>query len=512
MSSEFVSSFGSTISAGSGGVGDAGGGIGKGSDAAAGSTCEITRVMLHGKHLIKKHLRAELKGQGKYERLFKKEFEIGFNLDHSAFPRYIEEGEDETGPYFIMEYIDGETLTDFLANNPSYFKVRRNADKFVSQLLDGMDYLHSKRVVHCDLKPDNVMLTTRGKELKIIDLGYCSCDEYDGHGRTPAFAAPEQVENKKVDERTDVYLIGNLLETALGDNYGIYNKVISKCLRPDKADRFQSVSEIKDYIKQSNNRKKIALAAARMLIFVALIASAFLIGKGISQEKETAQEIVASNAAKAGGESSEALAAPDRQTASQTEVSSSEAAPTSGNPLSSDAAPSSGNALLSDAASSSGVSSSDATLSSGVAEAVGGSVPSSSASEKSESASGNQQQVASSESPKASSSSSNRQSQKMSPTERAKQKMKAGIDAAFAATLEKYKNPKLDSQEEQYHLDDREFGDRVEKVNAEIFAEFPDADAAAIGKFYMEYCTALLATVVPARMQRKSFRDQEEFP
>jgi len=90
--------------------------------------------------------------------------------------------------------------------------------------------------------------------------------------------------------------------------------------------------------------------------------------------------------------------------------------------------------------------------------------------------------------------------------------MKAGIDAAFAATLEKYKNPKLDSEEEQYLLDDREFGDRVEKVNAEIFAEFPDADAAALGKFYMDYCTALLATVVPARMQRKSFRDQEEFP
>jgi len=65
-----------------------------------------------------------------------------------------------------MEYVDGQSLSQRLATDPDYFRKRKNADKFVRQLLDAVSYLHSHQVLHLDLKPDNILLNPLGGALQ----------------------------------------------------------------------------------------------------------------------------------------------------------------------------------------------------------------------------------------------------------------------------------------------------------------------------------------------------------
>ena len=76
--------------------------------------------------------------------------------------RYISLDNDS----ILMEYVDGQSLSQRLATDPDYFRKRKNADKFVRQLLDAVSYLHSHQVLHLDLKPDNILLNPLGGALQ----------------------------------------------------------------------------------------------------------------------------------------------------------------------------------------------------------------------------------------------------------------------------------------------------------------------------------------------------------
>jgi serine/threonine protein kinase len=153
--------------------------------------------------------------------------------------RYISLDDDS----ILMEYVDGESLSQLLATHPDYFRKQKNADKFVRQLLDAVGYLHSHQVLHLDLKPDNILLTRINGDVKLIDLGCCYTDSFpDTTGHTDAFAAPEQLTGEVVDVRTDIYAIGKILECL--PDHTIYNKVIARCTAEDPSDRYQSVEEI----------------------------------------------------------------------------------------------------------------------------------------------------------------------------------------------------------------------------------------------------------------------------
>ena len=204
-----------------------------------GATCDTFRVKLYGKLHFLKRQKPEFANDIRYQEAFRKEFETGYRLEHPNLVRYISQTDDG----ILMEYIDGETLTQYLANHPDYFKDRNHTDKFLRQLLDVVGYLHSHQVLHLDLKPDNILLTRINKDIKLVDLGCCYTDTFtDTQGRTNRYAAPEQLAGEKPDARTDIYAIGKILEL-LPTSY-IYNKVVARCTAPDPSDRYQSVEEI----------------------------------------------------------------------------------------------------------------------------------------------------------------------------------------------------------------------------------------------------------------------------
>ena len=245
-----------------------------------GATCDTFRVKLYGKLHFLKRLKAEYAGDIRYREALRKEFETGYQLEHPNLVRYL--SLDKNG--ILMEYVDGETLSQRLTKNPDYFNEQKHTDKFVRQLLGVLGYLHSHQVLHLDLKPENILLTHINDDVKLIDLGFCRTDTFvDTQGYTSGFAAPEQLSGGEVDVRTDIYAFGKIL--ALLPNHSLYNKVIARCTAENPSARYQSIDEI---LYDINHRRRYFLYAAAFAAIVAVLA----IGIALLTHREVAAPVI----------------------------------------------------------------------------------------------------------------------------------------------------------------------------------------------------------------------------
>ena len=245
-----------------------------------GATCDTFRVKVYGKLHFLKRLKAEYAGDIRYQEALRKEFETGYRLEHPNLVRYLSLDKDS----ILMEYVDGETLSQRLTKNPDYFNGQKHTEKFVRQLLDVLVYLHSHQVLHLDLKPDNILLTHINNDVKLIDLGFCYTDTFaDTQGHTNAFAAPEQKEGGAVDVRSDIYAFGRILEL-LPDHF-LYNKVIARCTAENPSARYQSIDEI---LYDINHRRRYFLYAAAFAAIVAVLA----IGIALLTHRQTAAPMI----------------------------------------------------------------------------------------------------------------------------------------------------------------------------------------------------------------------------
>jgi len=206
-----------------------------------GATCDTFRVKIYGKLHFLKRLKPLYAADIRYQEAIRKEFETGYRLEHPNIVRYISFSDDG----ILMEYVDGETLSQRLSSHPEYFESKKNTEKFLRQLLNAVGYLHSHQVLHLDLKPDNILLTRINDDVKIIDLGCCYTDGFvDTHGFTESFAAPEQLSiiHSPLSIRTDVYAIGKIME--LLPHHHLYSKVIGKCTAQLPENRYQSIADL----------------------------------------------------------------------------------------------------------------------------------------------------------------------------------------------------------------------------------------------------------------------------
>ena len=220
-----------------------------------GATCDTFRTRMYGKMLFVKRLKPEYAADIKYLAAMRKEFEVGFGMEHPNLARYVSFNENE----IYVEYIDGETLTEKLKNDKEYFCKRKNCNKFITQLLSAVQYLHSHQTLHLDIKPDNIMLTRINNDVKLIDLGFCYTDIHNNTtGHTRHYCSPEQENGEETDERSDIYTIGRIIE--LLPNSQRYSKVIARCTATDKRERYQKIEEIKLPRSRKENAKMVLLA------------------------------------------------------------------------------------------------------------------------------------------------------------------------------------------------------------------------------------------------------------
>lgn len=254
-----------------------------------GATCDTFRVKLYGKLHFQKRLKAEYAGDIRYQEALRKEFETGYRLEHPNLVRYLSLDKDS----ILMEYVDGETLSQRLARTPDYFNEQKHTEKFVRQLLSALQYLHNHQVLHLDLKPDNILLTHINDDVKLIDLGFCYTDAFvDTQGHTNAFAAPEQKAGGEVDVRSDIYAFGKILE--LLPNHSLYNKVIARCTADRPADRYQSVGEI---LHDILHKRRYFLWVTVIVLLAALFAAGLALLTHQKNESAVIEEIVADSVA-----------------------------------------------------------------------------------------------------------------------------------------------------------------------------------------------------------------------
>ncbi|MBQ9144456.1 MAG: protein kinase, partial [Paludibacteraceae bacterium] len=127
----------------------------------------------YGKRYVLKGLSADCQSLTDMLLLQQKEFSLGITLSHPNIAEtYSLEEVADCGRCIVMEYVDGITLAEWLATNPSHSARQR----VMLQLLDALEYIHSLQLVHHDLKSSNILITRNGQNVKLIDFGLSELD------------------------------------------------------------------------------------------------------------------------------------------------------------------------------------------------------------------------------------------------------------------------------------------------------------------------------------------------
>ena len=127
----------------------------------------------YGRRFVLKGLTPETASLTDYRLQQEQEFQLGIQLVHpNIAATYSLEEIDGVGRCIVQEWIDGMTLGEWLRTKPS--KAARK--RVFSQLLDALEYIHSLQLVHHDLKPDNILITRNGANVKLIDFGLSATD------------------------------------------------------------------------------------------------------------------------------------------------------------------------------------------------------------------------------------------------------------------------------------------------------------------------------------------------
>lgn len=231
------------------------------------SYCDIWRADKDGRFRIYKALKSEYAGDQVYERLLRKEFEIGYSLDHPNICEYYAfVNLPPLGNCIEMEWIDGCSLDSLL---PRGAVGKTLAVKIINETCDALSYMHSKQVVHRDLKPSNIMLTYNGNNVKLIDFGLSDTDAHSvlkGSAGTQVYASPELISGKTVDFRSDIFSLGCVIDR-LSPTYA---RVARKCCQRAPAKRFQSALDVKKALERKPLAPFAVAAVALVLLGSAL--------------------------------------------------------------------------------------------------------------------------------------------------------------------------------------------------------------------------------------------------
>ncbi len=152
--------------------------------------------------------------QEKFVERFKREAQTAANLNHPNIVQIFDWGIGDE-PFFVMEYIEGNTLTSIIANKRT---ISMNDILFIgAQVSSGLQAAHSKGLVHRDIKPGNIMITPEGK-VKVTDFGIVSFQNEESDITktgsilgTASYISPEQAQGKPVSKESDLYSLGTVL-------------------------------------------------------------------------------------------------------------------------------------------------------------------------------------------------------------------------------------------------------------------------------------------------------------
>ena len=161
-----------------------------------------------------KTLKPNYVNQETFVERFRREAKTAANLNHPNIVQIFDWGIEEE-PFFVMEYIEGNTLTSIVAKNRT---ISLSDVLFIgAQVASGLQAAHQKGLVHRDIKPGNIMITPDGK-VKVTDFGIVSLQNEESDITktgsilgTASYISPEQAQGRPVSIESDLYSLGTVL-------------------------------------------------------------------------------------------------------------------------------------------------------------------------------------------------------------------------------------------------------------------------------------------------------------
>ncbi|MDW8802984.1 serine/threonine-protein kinase [Clostridium sp. A1-XYC3] len=200
------------------------------------------------------------------------------NLSHPGIPRVVDIFYEDDNLYIVEDYIEGQTLQDYVKNNGSV-KPEQIGDIGIS-ICEIIEYLHSFNppIIYRDLKPSNIMITPSGR-IVLIDFGISRIYKKGGDKDTiymgsKGYAAPEQYGTEQTCKQTDIYGLGAviyfmvsgkapavLLEPLKDENYGSevsfrLKRIIQRAMQIDIIDRYPSVEIMKKELADAFSKEE----------------------------------------------------------------------------------------------------------------------------------------------------------------------------------------------------------------------------------------------------------------
>lgn len=251
------------------------------------------------------------------------------NLSHPNIVSVTDLGVTEWGaPYIVQEYIEGVDLKSLIERDGEFTKAR--ALRLFIQIASGIAFLHDRGIIHRDIKPGNIIVSTdeEGRETaKLIDLGIAKPDNPGGAVSfltttgnifgSPFYMSPEQCRGGTIDTRTDIYSLGCLMYEALTGTVPLrgqtvlvtmekhqkeapvpiaakrkaaavgpmFESIIMRCLEKNADNRFENAHRVVHALKnverlEALKRKKFTIAMVALVSCAIVLSLAISMGRG----------------------------------------------------------------------------------------------------------------------------------------------------------------------------------------------------------------------------------------
>lgn len=229
----------------------------------------------NGRKVVIKALKADRADNAQCRASLRSEYDVTASLDNKFIRKAIDFVRIEgLGDCIVFEYIDGKSLAE-------HVRVGTLTEKQVKNVLvdvcDGLSYLHRNNVVHCNLKPENVIVTAADCRAKLIDLGIPETDPDADRElliKEMEFTAPEIIKGESFDNRADIFSLGKIMEFIGERNISKqFLHVATHCTQFSKEQRYDNIAEVRSAISKGHPAVKVIVLA---LVLVALAALAYI--------------------------------------------------------------------------------------------------------------------------------------------------------------------------------------------------------------------------------------------